>query len=129
MPFSALPECLCIFCLFNSLVIARTLIMPFVFRVSMVGFNFIAKSSAAFLFFWASFFPFLPNFFPRFFAACNASLVLILIWSRSCSAKAASMCRTIFEALGLSTATNSTLLSIRVEINATPGKPVKLCNY
>ena len=56
---------------------------------------------------------------PRALAAASAAFVRELICSRSCSAKAASMCSISFEACGLSTATNSTPLSMRLAMKAT----------
>lgn len=57
----------------------------------MVGRMVSAKALACFLCSSASFWPFFPSFTPLALAAARASLVRLLICSRSCSAKTASM--------------------------------------
>jgi len=61
----------------------------------------------------------LPSRVPRALAAASAALTRALIWSRSCSAKAANKCSRSLVACGLSTATNSTPLSMSRAIKAT----------
>src|SRR5256886_1693611 len=126
------PTCTCVHvppravCTLRSLSLAAMalwLVTPLRMISSMMG-RTLAANRLAFAFraalprFATSAMPGLPRRFPHLLAAIRASLVRFEICSRSCSAMAARICTVSLLASGISTATNSTPLSISVAMKA-----------